>query len=39
MVAGESIVGADHAGIATVVWIIGIGIIGSSGATITGART
>ena len=30
MVAGESIVGPDHAGIATVVGIVGIGIIGSS---------
>jgi hypothetical protein len=38
MVAGETILGADHAGIATVVGIVGIGIIGSSGATITGAR-
>ena len=28
MVAGESILGADHAGIATVVGIVGIGIIG-----------
>ncbi len=38
MVAGESIVGADHAGIATVVGIVGIGLIGSSGATMAGAR-
>jgi len=38
MVMGEAIVGADHAGIATVVGIVGIGIIGSSGATIAGAR-
>jgi hypothetical protein len=38
MIAGEAILGADHAGIATVVGIVGIGIIGSSGATIAGAR-
>ena len=38
MVAGESILGADHAGIATVVGIIGIGIIGSSGSSIAGTR-
>jgi len=39
MVAGEAIVGSDHTGIATVVGIVGIGIIGSSGATIAGARS
>ena len=38
MVAGESILGADHAGIATVVGIVGIGIMGSSGASIAGVR-
>ena len=39
MVTGESILGADHTGIATVVGIVGIGIIGSSGASIAGARS
>ena len=38
MVMGEAIAGPDHAGIATVVGIVGIGIIGSSGASIAGAR-
>ncbi len=39
MVAGEPIVGPDHTGIATVVGIVGIGIIGSSGAIIASARS
>ena len=39
MVAGESILGADHAGIATIVGIVGIGILGMSGAIIAGAST
>ena len=39
MVTGEAIVGPDHAGISTVVGIVGIGIIGSSGAIIAGARS
>ena len=30
MIVGESIVGPDHAGIAAVVGIVGIGVIGSS---------
>ena len=38
MVVGEAIVGQDHAGIATVVGIVGIGIIACSGAIIAGAR-
>ena len=38
MVVGEAIVGPDHSGIATIVGIVGIGIIGSSGAMIAGAR-
>ncbi len=32
MVAGESIVGENHTGIATVIGIVGIGLIGTSGA-------
>ena len=39
MAAGESFLGPDHAGIATVVGIVGIGIIGSSGAMIASARS
>ena len=33
MAAGESILGADHTGIATVVGIVGLGIISSSRRT------
>jgi len=32
MVAGESILGENHAGIATVIGIVGIGLIAASGA-------
>jgi hypothetical protein len=32
MVAGESVLGENHTGIATVIGIIGIGLIGMSGA-------
>ena len=38
MVAGESVLGENHSGIATVVGIIGIGLIGTSGAMISGER-
>ncbi len=38
MVAGEPVLGESHAGIATVVGIIGIGLIGTSGARIAGER-
>jgi len=38
MVAGESILGESHTGIATVVGIVGIGLIGTSGAIISGER-
>ena len=38
MVAGESVLGESHAGIASVVGIVGIGLIGTSGAIITGER-
>ena len=38
MVAGESILGESHTGIATVVGIVGIGLIGTSGAIIAGER-
>lgn len=38
MVAGESILGENHTGIATVIGIVGIGLIGTSGALIAGAR-
>jgi hypothetical protein len=34
MVAGEPVLGENHAGIASVVGIIGIGLIGTSGAII-----
>jgi hypothetical protein len=37
MVAGESILGENHTGIATVIGIVGIGLIGTSGA-ISAAR-
>jgi hypothetical protein len=33
MVAGESIVGENHTGIATVIGIVGIGLIGTSGVS------
>jgi len=36
MVAGESILGENHTGIATVIGIVGIGLIGTSGAIIAG---
>ena len=35
---GEPILGEDHTGIATVMGIVGIGVIGTSGAIISGAR-
>ena len=35
MVAGEPILGEDHTGIATVVGIVGIGFIGTSGVTLS----
>jgi hypothetical protein len=38
MVAGGAILGENHTGIATVVGIVGIGLIGTSGAIITGER-
>jgi len=38
MVAGESVLGENHTGIATVVGIVGIGLIGTSGAIIAGER-
>jgi hypothetical protein len=38
MVAGESVLGESHTGIATVVGIVGIGLIGTSGAIIAGGR-
>jgi hypothetical protein len=36
MIAGESVLGESHTGIATVVGIVGIGLIGTSGAIISG---
>ena len=39
MVAGESFLGADHTGIATIVGIVGIGLIGMSGAIIASVST
>jgi hypothetical protein len=36
MVAGESVLGESHTGIASVVGIVGIGLIGTSGAIIAG---
>jgi hypothetical protein len=36
MAAGESVFGENHTGIATVVGIIGIGLIGMSGSIIAG---
>jgi hypothetical protein len=38
MVSGESVLGENHTGIATVVGIVGIGLIGTSGAIISGER-
>ena len=38
MVAGRAILGENHTGIATVVGIVGIGLIGTSGAIIAGER-
>ena len=38
MAAGESFLGPDHTGIATVIGIVGIGIIGTSGVIIAGAH-
>ena len=38
MAAGESILGENHTGIATVIGIVGIGLIGTSGVTFA-ART
>ncbi len=38
IVAGESVLGENHTGIATVVGIVGIGLIGTSGAVIAGER-
>jgi hypothetical protein len=35
MVAGESILGENHTGIAAVIGIVGIGLIGTSGAIIS----
>jgi len=39
MVAGEPILGDSHTGIASVVGIVGIGLIGMSGAIIAGEHT
>jgi hypothetical protein len=38
MVAGESVFGESHTGIATVVGIIGIGLISTAGSIIAGER-
>ncbi|MGD8545969.1 MAG: hypothetical protein PVH12_07320 [Candidatus Bathyarchaeota archaeon] len=38
MAFGEGILGENHAGIATVIGIVGIGLIATSGATIAGER-
>jgi hypothetical protein len=35
MVSGEAILGENHTGIATVVGIVGIGLIGTSGAMLS----
>ena len=37
MVAGESILGENHTGIAAVIGIVGIGLIGCAGALIAGS--
>ena len=38
MVAGESVLGERHTGIASVVGIVGIGLIATSGSIIAGER-
>ena len=38
MAFGEGLLGENHAGIATVIGIVGIGLIGTSGAIIAGER-
>ena len=38
MAAGGAILGENHTGIATVVGIVGIGLIGTSGAILAGER-
>jgi hypothetical protein len=38
MAFGEGLLGENHTGIATVIGIVGIGIIGTSGAIISGER-
>jgi len=38
MVSGGAILGENHSGIAAVVGIVGIGLIGTSGAIIAGER-
>lgn len=38
MAFGEGLLGEDHAGIASVIGIVGIGLIGTSGALIAGER-
>lgn len=38
MVAGESILGENHTGIAAVIGIVGIGLIGTSGVIISSRR-
>jgi hypothetical protein len=38
MAAGESVLGEKHTGIATVIGIIGIGLIGMSGSIIAGEQ-
>jgi hypothetical protein len=38
MAFGEGLLGENHTGIATVIGIVGIGLIGSAGALIAGAR-
>jgi hypothetical protein len=38
MVVGGAILGENHTGLATVVGIVGIGLIGTSGAIIAGER-
>ena len=38
MVAGESVLGESHTGIASVVGIVGIGLIATSGSIIAGER-
>jgi hypothetical protein len=38
MAFGEGLLGENHSGISTVIGIVGIGIIGTSGAIISGER-